>query len=157
MILIALGSNQAGPWGSPEACVLRALKVLNQWPTRVTAVSALIKTRAYGVTNQPDFVNAVAILHTPLSPQALMRRLHLIERAAGRRRSRRWGPRSLDLDLLDYHGRIIKQKGLVQKELTLPHPGMALRSFVLFPIAEIAPRWKHPVYHKTAIEMIQKL
>jgi 2-amino-4-hydroxy-6-hydroxymethyldihydropteridine diphosphokinase len=157
MILIALGSNQSGPWGSAENCLLQALSRLDRAPTHLIAVSSLMKTKAFGVTNQPDFVNAVAIIKTALSPQALMRRLHMIEREAGRRRLRRWGPRTLDLDLLDYHGRSIRQLGLVQKALTLPHPGIAKRSFVLLPIAEIAPRWKHPSNHKTAAEMIQKL
>ena len=157
MILIALGSNQAGPWGTPTQTVQRAISELKTGPLKVESVSALIKTPAFGVTNQPDFVNAVAIIRTALSPQALMRRLHMTERSAGRKRTKRWGPRTLDLDLIDYHCRHIKQNGLVQKALILPHPGIVERLFVLQPISEIAPRWKHPVNHKTAAAMIQKL
>ncbi len=157
MILIALGSNQIGPWGTPEQTIRRAITALNTWPTELESVSSFIKTPAFGVTNQPDFINAVAIIKTALSPQALMRRLHMIEKSAGRKRGTRWGPRTLDLDLLDYNGRRIKQSGVVQKALTLPHPGISQRNFVLKPISQIAPRWKHPVNHQSAMAMIQKL
>jgi 2-amino-4-hydroxy-6-hydroxymethyldihydropteridine diphosphokinase len=157
MILVALGSNQSGPWGNPEQTVKRALAELNTGPVKMKRASTLIQTAPFGVLNQPNFVNAVALIETALSPHTLLRRLHMIERQAGRKRGRRWGPRTLDLDLLDYHGLQMKQKGQVQKTLVLPHPGIAERFFVLEPIAEIAPRWKHSVNHKTAASMIQKL
>jgi 2-amino-4-hydroxy-6-hydroxymethyldihydropteridine diphosphokinase len=157
MILVALGSNQSGPWGTPEQTVERALAELNSGPIKLIRASSLIQTAAFGVINQPNFVNAIALIDTALSPHTLLRRLHMIERQAGRKRGRRWGPRTLDLDLIDYHGQQIKQKGQVQKALILPHPGVAERLFVLVPIAEIAPGWKHPVNHKTAASMIQKL
>jgi 2-amino-4-hydroxy-6-hydroxymethyldihydropteridine diphosphokinase len=157
MILVALGSNQSGPWGTPEQTVQKALSRLGNGPIRLKRASTLIQTRPFGVINQPNFVNAIALIESALSPQTLLRRLHMIEHEAGRKRGRRWGPRTLDLDLIDYNGQQIKQKGQVQKALILPHPGIADRSFVLAPIAEIAPRWKHPVNHKTAASMIQKL
>jgi 2-amino-4-hydroxy-6-hydroxymethyldihydropteridine diphosphokinase len=157
MILVALGSNQSGPWGNPEQTVKRALAELNNGPIKVKRASTLIQTVPFGVLNQPNFVNAVALIETALSPHTLLRRLHMIERQAGRKRGRRWGPRTLDLDLLDYHGLQMKQKSEVQKALVLPHPGIAERVFVLEPIAELAPRWKHPVNHKTAASMIRKL
>ncbi len=157
MILIALGSNQSGPWGTPEQTLQRALVELNKLPVKLMRVSGLIQTAPFGVANQPNFVNAVAQIETALSPHALLRRLHMIERHAGRKRGRRWGPRTLDLDIIDYNGQCMKQKSQVPKALILPHPGIAERSFVLEPIAEIAPRWKHPVNHKTAASMIQKL
>jgi 2-amino-4-hydroxy-6-hydroxymethyldihydropteridine diphosphokinase len=157
MILVALGSNQSGPWGTPEETVKRALLELNKGPTKLKRGSSLIQTAPFGMLNQPNFVNAIALIETALSPHILLRRLHMIERQAGRRRGRRWGPRTLDLDLIDYNGLQITQKGVLQKALVLPHPGIAMRLFVLEPIAEIAPRWKHPVNHKTAISMIQKL
>jgi 7,8-dihydro-6-hydroxymethylpterin-pyrophosphokinase len=77
-----------------------------------------------------------------------MRRLHALEQAAGRRRRERWGPRTLDLDLLDYHGLLRRH------HLRLPHPGIAERDFVLVPIAEIAPRWRHPLSRKSAAAML---
>jgi 2-amino-4-hydroxy-6-hydroxymethyldihydropteridine diphosphokinase len=157
MILVALGSNQCGLWGTPEQTVQRALAELNTGPVKLLRASSLFQTAPFGMINQPNFVNAVALINTALSPHTLLRRLHMIEREAGRKRGRRWSPRTLDLDLIDYNGQQIKQKGQVQKALILPHPGIANRSFVLAPIAEIAPGWKHPVNHKTAASMIQKL
>lgn len=157
MILVALGSNINGPWGSPRQSVEQALVVLNQWPLQLIAVSTLLETEPFGNTNQPNFVNGVAIINTALAPESLLRRLHMIERAGGRRRAKRWGPRTLDLDIIDYHGLIKPQFGHHQKALVLPHPGIAERSFVLTPIMEIAPRWRHPLTHKTAKVMIHKL
>ena len=150
MILIALGSNMTGPWGSPAATLARALLELDHGPTRVAAVSRVIVTKAFGRKNQPDFVNAVAALATHLPPRALLARLHDIERCAGRRRRLRWGPRTLDLDLLDYHGIVIRPRGGQLAGLELPHPGIMARAFVRGPLAEIAPRWRHPVSHERA-------
>ena len=82
----------------------------------------------------------------------LQARLHEIEHLAGRLRTERWGPRTLDLDLIDYHGLIRRDAPPV-----LPHPGIAARIFVLAPIAEIAPHWRHPETHLTAAEMLQRL
>jgi 2-amino-4-hydroxy-6-hydroxymethyldihydropteridine diphosphokinase len=97
-------------------------------------------------------VNAVAEVESRLSPEALLKRLHIIERLAGRRRTLRWGPRTLDLDLIDYHGVIRRSAPPV-----LPHPGIAERIFVLAPIAEIAPHWRHPETRLTAAAMLKKL
>jgi 2-amino-4-hydroxy-6-hydroxymethyldihydropteridine diphosphokinase len=148
MILVALGSNLPGPWGTPPDAIIRALKELDHGPVKVKRVSAIIDTDPFGRLNQPRYVNAVAIVETHLPPLALMRRLHNIERAGGRRRAVRWGPRTIDLDLIDYHGLHLKGR------LTLPHPGIAGRTFVLNPIAEIAPNWRHPVTHRSARQML---
>lgn len=157
MILIGLGSNIAGPWGSPRQTMARALKELNTFPLRLKQASGLIITKPFGVLNQPDFVNAVALIETVLSPEALMAKLHLIERAAGRRRRKRWGPRCLDLDLLDYHG--LKRIGSINtlKQLRLPHPGIGMRKFVVAPLLEVAPNWRHPVNHHSARGLLKKL
>ncbi len=157
MILIALGSNMTGPWGSPLETLTRAIQQLNTWPIRLIHSSTIISTMPFGKINQPDFTNAVVEVATHLPPDALMRKLHAIEYSAGRRRAMRWGPRTLDLDLIDYHGLIRTQKGKVQKALVLPHPGIEERSFVVGPIAEIAPNWRHPISHKSAKVILQKL
>lgn len=157
MILVALGSNIAGPWGSPRETVSRAIDELNRFPLRLRGASRLLITKPFGMVNQPDFVNAVALIETALPPEALLRKLHLIERAAGRKRGRRWGPRTLDLDLLDYHALQHHQKGVVQKALVLPHPGIAQREFVLQPLQEVASHWKHPTLRKTAIELLRSM
>lgn len=153
MILIALGSNQPGPWGNPRQMVQRALFRLNGGGMRLKRASSLLVSQPFGVTDQPVFVNAVAEVESTLSPGALLTRLHLIERLAGRRRTLRWGPRTLDLDLIDYHGRVQPPPA----RPVLPHPGIAERIFVLAPIAEIAPRWRHPVTRQTAAAMLRRL
>jgi 2-amino-4-hydroxy-6-hydroxymethyldihydropteridine diphosphokinase len=153
MILIGLGSNMDGPWGSPRDAVLRALRELDGSGTQLLAASRLLATSPYGRKNQPDYVNAVAMIATHMPPEALMRRLHAIERRAGRRRGIRWGPRTLDLDLLDYHGRLLAKPS----RLTLPHPGICERQFVLQPIAEIAPAWIHPVERRSARSLLRRL
>lgn len=153
MILIALGSNRQGPWGLPRDTVEKALARLNGGGIRVKRASSLLVSAPFGVTDQPPFVNAVAEVATALGPEALLQRLHLIERMAGRRRTLRWGPRTLDLDLLDYDGLLRPAPA----RPVLPHPGIAERIFVLAPIAEIAPRWRHPVSHLTAAAMLRRL
>lgn len=147
MILIGLGSNVAGTWGAPRETVLRALRELDGAGTQLIVASRLVETTPFGKRNQPGFVNAVARIATAMPPEALMRRLHDIEHQAGRRRRTRWGPRTLDLDLLDYHGLVRHGR------LELPHPGIAERDFVLTPLAEIAPLWRHPVTRRSARTM----
>jgi 2-amino-4-hydroxy-6-hydroxymethyldihydropteridine diphosphokinase len=153
MILIALGSNQPGPWGPPQACVTRALAELDHNGMRLIRASRLLVSAPFGRHNQPPFVNAVAQIETHAPPPALMLRLHAIERGAGRRRLIRWGPRTLDLDLLDYHGLV----SAPHARLILPHPGIAGRIFVLKPLSEIAPRWKHPVSRLAAAQLLRRL
>lgn len=153
MIFVALGSNQTGPWGNPHATITRALAMLNRGGLRLKQASRLLVSAPFGRTDQPPFVNAVAEIVTALPPEALLARLHHIERLAGRRRTLRWGPRTLDLDLLDFHGLV--RHG--PSPPLLPHPGIAERIFVLSPLAEIAPRWRHPVTHLTAAHMLRKL
>jgi len=156
MILVALGSNLSGPWGFPREALARALGQLDRDCVRVIAASPLIVTAPFGRLNQPSFVNAAARIETHLPPEALMRRLHAIEREAGRRRAVRWGPRTLDLDLIDYHG-LVRKDYAAKGGLVLPHPGIAERIFVLEPIAVIAPHWRHPVTHLSARQMLRRL
>lgn len=153
MILIALGSNRNGPWGNPQQAVARALRMLNTGGIRLKRASRVLASAPFGITEQPPFVNAVAEVETTLTPQSLMQRLHLIERLGGRRRTLRWGPRTIDLDLIDYHGEVRRKP----QRPVLPHPGIAKRIFVLAPIAEISPRWRHPATHQTAAAMLRRL
>jgi 2-amino-4-hydroxy-6-hydroxymethyldihydropteridine diphosphokinase len=153
MILVALGSNRPGPWGSPEDTVRTALARLDGGGIRLKRASRLIISAPFGITDQPPFVNAVAEVETALTPEALLTRLHLIERMAGRRRTLRWGPRTLDLDLLDYNGLVRPPPA----RPVLPHPGIPDRIFVLAPLAEIAPRWRHPVSRLPVTHMLRRL
>ena len=129
---IGVGSNLS----DPRAQVLVAHERLASVPrTRVVLTSPLYRSRPLGPIAQPDFVNAVAGVLTQLEPAALLAELRAIETALGRPpQHERWGPRVIDLDLLSF-GR--EQRS--EKELTLPHPGIVERNFVLYPLADIAP------------------
>lgn len=129
---VALGSNL----DDPRAQVVRALEALGGLEhTQVTGRSRLYRNPAMGEAGHPDFVNAVARLETALAPRELLAGLLAIEAAQGRDRGAdRWGPRTLDLDLVVYGDRVIDEPGL-----TVPHPGLTTRAFVLYPLAELAP------------------
>jgi len=152
MIIIALGSNIGGSWGSPAETIRKALACLDREGCRLVRVSSLAETSPFGRTDQPNFVNAVARIDTAMGPEALLEHLHSIESRAGRRRGEKWGPRVLDLDLIDYHGLIRAHPPPI-----LPHPGIAERAFVLAPLAEIAPEWRHPVLQQSAAELLDGL
>jgi 2-amino-4-hydroxy-6-hydroxymethyldihydropteridine diphosphokinase len=128
---VAIGSNQ----NDPQSQVKQALVRLAALPgTCSLQVSRLYKTRPLGPQDQPDFVNAAAGMLTQLSARELLDALLLTEEAMGRKRRERWGPRVIDLDLIWMPGEIIEEPGL-----TLPHPGVSTRNFVLYPLADIAP------------------
>ena len=128
---IALGANL----GDPTATVNAAFAALAELPqTALAGCSALYRTAPVGILDQPEFVNAAACLNTELAPEALLDALLAIEQRFGRRRGERNGPRTLDLDLLLYDDRVIDTP-----RLTLPHPRLHLRAFVLCPLADLAP------------------
>jgi 2-amino-4-hydroxy-6-hydroxymethyldihydropteridine diphosphokinase len=129
---IGIGSNLQGPARQVE----NAAALLAEIPgTRLIAASSLYRSGAFGGVEQPDFVNAVAAVLTTLSAADLLRELQAIESRQGRERGEaRWGPRVIDLDLLVYSGETIKSA-----ELSVPHPGIGERNFVLLPLKEIAP------------------
>lgn len=155
MIFVALGANLSGPWGGPEAGVKEALQRFASYGIKVVAVSALYRTPAITPYAQPDFVNAVAKVESALSPKALLAQLHRIEEAFGRVRTQRWQERTLDLDLLDYDG--LSWPEAAANQLVLPHPRLSMRGFVLVPLAEIAPDWRHPVTGKSALDLLESL
>lgn len=137
---VGLGGNL----GDAAASLRDAFAALGRLPdTRLLRASRLYRTPAWGVTAQPDFVNAVAMIETALTPPALLENLLRIERDAGRHRlsdgSDRWGPRTLDLDLLLYGDEVIDTP-----DLTVPHPHLHERAFVLVPLLEIAPDTRIP-------------
>lgn len=128
---IGLGGNL----GDPRAAMRAAIGLLGaDARTSVENVSSLYRTPPWGKTDQPDFLNAVAELRTTLSPRALLRLCLSAEAALHRVRDERWGPRSIDLDILLYGDLELDEEGL-----TVPHPRMLERAFVLVPLAEIAP------------------
>lgn len=129
---IGLGSNLSRPVEQIRRAV-ECLAELSQ--TRLLAASPLYRSKPLGPQDQPDFINAVALVATTLAPHRLLDALQSIERAAGRvRNGGHWGPRTLDLDLLLYGDEVI-----IDERLTVPHPGLPSRGFVLYPLRDIAP------------------
>jgi len=151
MIVIALGANLPSQAGTPRDTLLAALAALRRNGVNIPAVSAFYATPAWPNPDDPPYVNAVARIETELSPRDLMALLHEVETSFGRERSARNAPRTLDLDLVDYEGRV--QDG----PPALPHPRMQDRAFVLVPLADVAPGWTHPVSGKTVAAMIAEL
>lgn len=157
MIVIGLGANLPDSAGRPAAETLRAAISVLRGATylKFLAVSRLWETAPVPVSDQPWYVNAVAVATSTLAPAEILDRLHGIEAAFGRVRVRRWEARVLDLDLLDADGLVTgadQMQGLV-----LPHPRMAERAFVLRPLAEVAPDWRHPVSGEPIAALIDRL
>lgn len=146
---VALGSNL----GDRAAYLQGALDGLAGDPCiRLGRVSTLIETAPYGDVVQDDFLNGACQIETLYTPQELLEVLHRLERNANRTREIHWGPRTLDLDILLYD-----QLVLDTPELAIPHRDMHNRDFVLRPMAEIAPYAQHPVFHRSMLELWQRL
>ena len=162
MILIGMGAKLNSLWGSPPQSMARALEKIRQSGIRIISQSPLVTSEALGGGGQKKYHNAVIEIASHLPPEALLKRLHAIERMAGRRRSVRWRSRGLDLDILDWNGVIRGRvfeggRGGGYLPLVLPHPGIASRPFVLLPLSHIAPRWHHPRTGLGALQMLRVL
>jgi len=119
---------------------------------RVVKIADVITTKPYGVEEQPDFLNSVIEIKTLLSPQELLDTLHEIENQAGRERTLRWGPRTLDLDIIFYDDLVMETETLI-----IPHVDMENREFVLEPMVQLAPWKRHPILHRTMEQLLQAL
>lgn len=149
--LVALGSNL----DEPAVQLRRAAAALSRLATGVRWSSIYRTEPVGGPPGQPAFLNAVVRLQAVpalAEPRALLRALQAIEHAQGRRRDVHWGPRTLDLDLLDVAGLVVDEPGL-----TLPHPRMMTRAFVLAPLCELAPEWRHPVSGEDACSALARV
>jgi 2-amino-4-hydroxy-6-hydroxymethyldihydropteridine diphosphokinase len=156
-VVIGLGANHPGTWGTPAETIAQALGEMRRAKIDIAAVSPLYATAPVGSARQPPYVNAVALIDTRLSPEALLRVLKAIERRAGRRGGRPWGRRTLDLDIVDYGGQVRHWRlgrpicaRVGARPLTLPHPLAHRRPFVLRPLLDIAPDWRHPALKASA-------
>lgn len=154
MILIGLGANLEHPrYGPPRRTLEAALEALQQSGIVILARSRWYRSAPVPPSDQPWFVNAVASVETSLSPATLLARLHEIEARFGRSRRRRNEARVLDLDLLAYHDRV----SAPGESPILPHPRLAERAFVVLPLAEVAPDWRHPVSGLGVSELVGRL
>lgn len=147
-VYLSVGSNM----GDKKENIAKAVTALRQdRRIRKVAESSLIQTKPYGYKEQDDFLNGAICLETMYQPEELLARLHEIEAAGHRERKIRWGPRTIDLDILLYGDALIQTE-----ELVIPHREMHLRDFVLEPMVQIAPWVVHPVFHKTVYELYKE-
>jgi 2-amino-4-hydroxy-6-hydroxymethyldihydropteridine diphosphokinase len=152
-IYIGLGANLPSFAGAPADTLQAALGALENAGVRVVCRSRLYRSPAHPPSDQPDFTNAVAEVSTALTPAELLALLHTIEAQFGRRRGAANAARTLDLDLLDYHG----AWAAGPDGPLLPHPRLRERPFVLLPLAEVAPHWRDPQTQQTIEELIAGL
>lgn len=153
LILIGLGANLDSPlWGAPRDTLTAALAELATQGVATLARSGWYRSAPVPASDQPWFVNAVASVGTNLDALPLLSLMQKIEVSFGRRRGKRNAARVLDLDLLDYRGARVESP-----DLTLPHPRLHQRRFVLEPLAEIAPQWRHPISGLTACQLLSAI
>lgn len=148
VVFLGLGSNR----GKRQEYIDYALRALAALELRIIASAPVYQTKAYGYPRQPDFLNTVIKIETFYSPPELLKHCKDIERLVGRTHSFRWGPREIDIDILFYENLVF-----YSDELTIPHPDLHNRRFVLAPLADIDPDWMHPILKNTAAQLLANI
>lgn len=143
-VFLSLGSNL----GERIPNMRQAAKLVEKYVGKIAKASSLYETEPWGEENQDPFINQVLMVNTTLEPRDLLSAITKIEREMGRIRKEKWGPRTIDVDILFYGKRIIRDKGL-----EIPHPELHLRNFILVPLMEIAPELEHPILHMAIDEL----
>lgn len=143
---LLLGGNE----GDRVALMAAGRKLLEEHAGKISAVSALYETAAWGKTDQPNFLNQVIAINTKLSAAALLAQTQKTENELGRQRTEVWGQRTLDIDILYFNDSIIETE-----QLQIPHPQLHLRKFTLVPLCDIAPGLIHPKLKKNTLELLQ--
>lgn len=146
-VFLGMGSNM----GNRARRLEQAAELIAKLPdTEVVRLSSVYETEPWGVSGQMDFLNQVAEIRTGLSPAGLLKACQAVEHRLGRERKKRWGPRTIDIDILFFGGAVIEEENL-----RIPHPAAAGRRFVLAPLAEIAPGFTDPESGRTVTEMLE--
>ena len=156
MIFLGLGSNLSSKFGDRFTNINLAISFLEGYEIKVIKKSNFYETPSYPNKENPKFINAVILVETTLPPVDLMSVLLFIEQKLGRKRDKKNDPRTCDIDIIDYNSQILNLK-FNNLDLTLPHNELTKRNFILFPLQEISPNWKHPKTKEFISDLLQKL
>ena len=156
MIFLGLGSNLSSKFGDRFTNINLAISFLEGYGIKVIKKSSFYETPSYPNKKNPKFINIVILVETMLSPIDLMSVLILIEKKLERKRDEKNDPRTCDIDIIDYNGKILNLR-YNNLDLTLPHKELCRRNFILFPLQEISPKWKHPKTKEIIDDLLQRL
>ncbi len=152
MIYLNIGSNLPLDKGGRESNILKAINYLKKLNIKLIKISSFYETPSYPNSSDPKFINLCVKLKSNLKANELLNEIKKIEKKLGRTRIKKNEPRTCDIDIIDFNGKIIKND-----ELETPHPRLHLRNFVIYPLKEIEPNWFHPIFNKNIDSFFQEL
>ena len=156
MILLSIGSNLKSKFESRKKNIEKSIQLLKQEHIKIITKSSLYETPSFPNTKNPKFLNIILLVHTNFTPIKLMKIIHKIENIIGRIRKFKNEPRVCDIDIIDYKSKVIDRLFMGQK-LIIPHKRMLKREFVLLPLLEVCPEWKHPINQKKISDLVNKI